>query len=179
MDEEKDIPQIVGISKKQLFMFMFFLMMLGISSFCIGYYLAVMRHKEYFYIDKSGDFGSSANRSQNNGKMNGIVSGAINGVANVGSSLPGVGNMIQGLNQVAGQICGYYVLIGRFTNEEQSLKMIADLKRYGKNPTMKFINGGYMVYIGPYQTESLANTEVEALNLLPNSINASIVSSLY
>ena len=141
--EENNIPEIVGLTYKQFFGFLFAAILLGAGSFGIGYAL--------------GFFKDGAKQKQEVKKDQN-------------------GNII--IDQAQPISDPHYVILGSFKNEKDAVTLQQKVRNLGKNATIKSKNDSalFILFLGPYNSQSLAQSEIEALSI--QSISGSIIKEL-
>jgi hypothetical protein len=171
--EENDIPQIVGLSKKQFFGFFIAALLMGAGMFGIGYTLAYFKKStnqtEYIAPQET----ANQNKKNKYGKIikaldNEYLDGKISTLLNSDSN-----ENIE--SQAKEQV--YYVTLGVYKNENEGQKLIATLSKLGKTGHIKQSENGYILYLGPYNSLSLAQNEIDSI-YISSSLSGSITQTL-
>lgn len=201
-EESNDIPQIVGLSKLQFFMFLLATIIMGAGIFGIGYTLA--------YFKKEGTGQKLIHNKQELLNQNAINASIQSSMSNAPGSnyinYPSAGNNSNGQpctdqSNTNGQSSeqmeaqnnanattsensmeiysnqSYYVVLGLCKTEIESKNLLDKLKLLGKTGKIKPHDGYLLVYLGPYASLSMAENEIDSITL-ETSMNASIVRSL-
>lgn len=177
-DENNNIPQIVGLSKWQFFGFLIGAILLGAGTFGIGYTLGFFKNektKQVELYNKNVAYGKSKKAIRNF-----LNSQLQNSLTNV--NLTPLNQTINKLHafQTAYDVYSdqdFFIIMGMFKNEESAKSMVEKLKELGKKANLKNHDLYFVVYLGPYTSEGLAQSEVDSIANTA-SLNGSIVRSL-
>lgn len=178
VEETNEIPQIVGLSKKQFFGFLIASLLMGAGIFGIGYTLAFFKSEEMQHTKNKKHKEHQPHQGMKIAE--GIALGSAAGYASSQlSSLPSELAYNTAAFETASEIYGnaYFVLLGMFKNEPTAKLLAEKLKQLGKKATIKTRDLHYIVYLGPFNSKTLAQNEVDSI-AMATSLNASITRVL-
>ncbi len=169
MSEEKnEVPQIVGLSKWQFFGFLIAVMFMGAGAFGVGYTLAYFKSekvKKSKQQQKNQSLDNYANQQQQN--PNNTINDTATYTPDQMSS--NVSDIYK--NQT------FYITMGMYRNEEDAKNLINELAKLGKKGNLKQHGIIFLVYLGPYESKSLAQNELDSIEL-STSLNGSLQRNL-
>lgn len=178
-ENEQDIPQIVGLSKLQFFGFLLAAILMGAGIFGIGYTVAYfkkehVKKEEKKQILNHKAISESMDSAKENipGKEYFNSSDSETAVAKKDANADINDNILEVYDNKE-----FFVILGFFKNESETKLLLSKLKDLGKNGKIKTHEGYLLVYMGPYKSESIAQSEVDSITL-STSLSASIMRSL-
>lgn len=149
-NEEQNIPQMVGLSKVQLFLFLIAGMLVGALAFSLGYLFH--KNERHFSLESAYNFPEEKYK----------IGNPSTNTAHKKNEYPhnkAINEEKDALN------LNYYILIGKYKTIEDSQKVQNKLQiKSGKLATLKQTNDGVLLFIGPFESESLAKNERNLLS---------------
>lgn len=140
-NEETNIPQIVGLNKLQLFLLITSAVLVGAAAFGLGF----LFHQNQDKINNQDYKITLQNKYQI----------GITSKNNIATS-----PIITSKEQDYDIKKHTFILIGRFKTIEESKNMQNKIQiKSGKLPSIKQTNDGFFLFIGPFESESLARNE--------------------
>lgn len=177
MDDEEelgDIPEIVGLSKKQFFLFFIGSTLIGAGMFGIGYISAL--NKNFSYINAT----NSTNAHEENlniGKSQiGINKKAIATAAQENYSSLQYVDFKENEEPIAKNPHEkFFIIFGRFINQNDAVFLQKKLETTGKQIFIKTSENAFIVFAGPFDSYDLARNELENIQI-KTSLSGSLVN---
>jgi hypothetical protein len=141
-EESKDVPQVIGISKKQFFSIIIASIITGAGMFGLGYIMATFYKRQMTITEHATP------------KLN----EAVNMAAQV------INDAIEKKNTTQEQ---HYISFG--LQNDSGVKTITNaLIQSGYTPRIKIAQQGKIIYLGPFNTKGEAETTMESIKLSAN-----------